>query len=141
MFPDFTYTETAVNTDMGRSVVFDMAEHKFSLTDGAARECTGMKAVRQWCELLLHTKRDRFAVYGDTAFGISIDDLIGAKTLPEAYLISELKREILEGLALCPAIERADSFSFARTKRTLEVNFTVYLYTGESGEVTVNVGG
>ncbi len=140
MFPEFTYTDTTEHTDTRRSVVFDSVEKRFRMVDGAAQECTGVDAVKQWCALLLHTKRGRYAVYGDTAFGITVDDIIGSRTMPDAFVWSELKREIMEGLALCPAIERADGFSFVRNRRTVDIRFMVYLRDGTQTEVQTNVG-
>ena len=63
------------------------------------------------------------------------------RQVPPGFIHSELAREIREACALCPAIDRADDFSFSREGRLLHVTFSVTLKTtGETMEVSEIVG-
>lgn len=123
------------------TIIFDYQTKRFCVVDGAPQVRDGVAAVRQWIELMLLTYRDRFAVYQNTRFGHTGEDLIGLRQAPPGYLHSELAREIREGCKLCPAIARADQFTFTRQGRSLIVRFTVTLKTGEQEEVSGIVGG
>lgn len=122
------------------TIIFDCQTQRFAVVDGAPQVRDGTAAVRQWIELMLRTYRDRFAVYRDTRFGHTGEDLIGMRQAPPGYLHSELAREIREACKLCPAIARADQFDFQRQGRTLVVRFVVTLKTGEQEEVSGIVG-
>ena len=140
MFPQTNLTVvTTTGDNIGRTPQFDAETLQFLMVDGANVECTDIAAVKQWIAQMLRTKRGAYAVYGDTGFGISTDDLIGTRSPPDGFVQSELKREITESLALLPTFERADRFTFTRSGRTLVIGFTVYLTSGESTEVTYDV--
>lgn len=147
MFPDtqgfvpIPPDDTSQPAETKNTIVFDYKTNRFRVIDGKPQTRDGAAAVRQWIELMLRTYRDRFTVYAGTQFGHTGEDLIGMRQAPPGFLHSELAREIREGCKLCPAIERADNFSFSRQGRSLLVHFTVTLKTGEQEEVSHNVGG
>ena len=146
MFPDsqgFVLVppdDNSQSTETKNTIIFDYDVNRFRVVDGKPQTRDGAAAVRQWVELMLRTYLDRFAVYQGTGFGHSGEDLIGMRQAPPGYLHSELAREIREGCKLCPAIARTDDFSFARQGRSLLVQFTVTLKTGEQMEVNGIVG-
>lgn len=146
MFPDDTGFVTSLPdggsgaAGTGDTLAFDYAAARFVLTDGSPDRQNGAAAVRQWVHRMLTTYRGRFAVYAGTRFGHTGEDLIGMRQAPDGFIHSELAREIREACALCPAIERADDFTFARAGRQLHVRFTVTLRTGEEMEVSADVG-
>ena len=146
MFPDtqgFVPVPPNDNSQVAETkntIIFDYETNRFRVIDGAPRTRDGVAAVRQWVALMLRTYRDRFTVYQGTQFGHTGEDLIGMRQAPPGYLHSELAREIREGCKLCPAIARTDDFSFSRQGRSLLVQFTVTLKTGEQTEVDGIVG-
>lgn len=125
--------------NIGTSFVYDHEKHTFVMLDGSPKECNQAEAVKEWISMMLRLNRNCCKVFEGTNLGISKDELIGSRTLPAGFARSELIREIQEMLLLCPAIESSYNYVFTRKKRTMEIAFTVILYTGESLEVVENV--
>lgn len=127
--------EELVKTDetiIGRTLVFDWTLRAYQMDGGGPVEATGHQAVKAWLEAFLRTPRGKYEVYDGLAYGCSVEDLIGKK-LPQGYALSELKREISEGAALCPAIREVKGFDQTGT----EIRFTVVLYNGESEAISI----
>lgn len=148
MFPDDTgflavipADDMSQDAEIGDTLAFDYERRRFVVVDGSPVCRNRAAAVRQWIHLMLITYRDRFRVYEGTVFGHTGEDLIGMRQVPPGFIHSELAREIREACALCPAIDRADNFTFDRRDRLLHITFTVTLKeTGEALEVSEIVG-
>lgn len=145
MFPIMPETEAEdVNIpvpveNIGTSFVYDHDKKSFIMVDGSPKECNQVKAVKEWISMMLRLNKNSCKVFEGTNLGISKDELIGSRTLPAGFARSELIREIQEMLLLCPAIASSYNYVFTRKKRTMEIAFTVTLYTGETLEVVENV--
>lgn len=131
--------------NIGRAFVFDYNTRKFTLSDGSVMECTGIGALKQWSQLLLHTLPDSAAIYqiySDTAaFGVALDRLIGRRYLPTEFVQAEIERQIREACVLNPAIASVSDFKFSRHDvHTMQVAFTVHTVSDESEEVTLDYG-
>jgi len=87
----------------GVTLVFDWTSDTYDMTEGSPTEVTGLEAVKAWLELVVRTRRGRYAIY-PADFGTSALDLIGRK-LPRGYALAELQRELEESAAYCPTIE------------------------------------
>lgn len=138
IFPQATSAAETLEEDsieVRTSFSFDDAAEKFTLIDGSPKAITGTAAVMEWLKLLVRTKPGKYAVYGDTAFGVDTTLLIGKKSLPSGAVLSELKRQITEGATLCPAIESVSDFSIDGST----ITFTVALKSGEGGEISVEL--
>ena len=138
IFPQATSaaeTLEQASTEVKTSFSFDDAASKFTLIDGSPEVITGTTAVKEWLKLLVRTIPGKYAVYGDTAFGVDTTLLIGKKSLPSGAVLSELKRQITDGALLCPAIESVSDFSIDGST----ITFTVALKSGEGGEVSVEL--
>lgn len=105
MFPtDYNFTNsiqstaTATNAQhsVGRSFAFDFKTHRFIFKDGKNVEDTQLEAIKQWIELFIRTEMKKFKIYTDT-FGLDLTKLLGYR-LPRAYIVSEIKRRITEGI-------------------------------------------
>lgn len=149
LFPDINQSAVLSNWDAATAAEdvaagfrYDHEAGGFVLTDGAPVEATGREAVREWIGMMLRVRKGRDAVFDGMRVqpGIDRDGLIGNRSLPSGFRRSELMREIRETLALCPAILSADGFHFAREGRALVVSFTVTLRTGDTMEVSADVG-
>ncbi len=148
MFPDDTgfiavipADDTSQDAQIGDTLAFDYDKKQFVIVDGTPVLRSRAAAVRQWIHLMLITHLDRFRVYEGTVFGHTGEQLIGMRQVPPGFIHSELAREIREACALCPAIDRADNFTFDRRDRLLHITFTVTLKeTGEALEVSEIVG-
>ena len=149
LFPDInqsavlSYLDAATAAeDVAAGFRYDHEAGGFVLTDGAPAVATGREAVREWIGMMLRVQKGRDAVFDGLRVqpGIDRDGLIGNRSLPSGFRRSELMREIRETLALCPAILSADGFHFAREGRALVVSFTVTLRTGDTMEVSADVG-
>lgn len=138
IFPETTTAEETLeeeSTEIGTSFSFDDSSGIFPLVDGSPTLISGTEAVKQWLNLLVRTIPDKYAIYGDTGFGVDTTLLIGKKTLPSGAVLSELKRQITEGAALCPAIDSVSDFSIDGST----ITFTVALSGGEEDEVSVEL--
>ena len=118
----------------GRSLEFDFKSKRFVTVNGSPRAISGEAAVRQWLELLVRTVPGRYAVYGDEAFGVDVTGLIGKKTAPSGEILSEIRRQVEEGAALCPAIRSVYGFALDGAALT----FTAELENGEE-DVTIEL--
>ena len=63
----------------------------------------GQGAAQAWLQQVLRTKRERYSIY-PTDFGAPAQTLVGQK-YPKGFLLSELRRQLAESAAYCPAIQ------------------------------------
>ena len=112
----------------------------FQLVDGALVERTGKEAVRQWFELMLRQKPGAIPVYRtDSSSQPGVDRTMLDRRMPEGWVQAEIERQVRETAAFCPAVRAVDSFVFTRLRRGLQVEFTAYLHTDETVEVSTYV--
>lgn len=125
--------------DIGRSIKFDYKKRQFIFINGVAEEVTKVEAVKQWLELMCRTLPNKYAVYGNSGFGIETDEIIGYKTLPKGFLYSEIQRQIKENSKMPRCIESIVNFSAENVDGELNIYFTAVLYTGEEVNINVNI--
>ena len=112
----------------------------FQLVDGALVERTGKEAVRQWFELMLRQKPGAIPVYRtDSSSQPGVDRTMLDRRMPEGWVQAEIERQVRETAAFCPAVRAVDSFVFTQLRRGLQVEFTAYLHTDETVEVSTYV--
>ena len=145
MFPevdyDFEFEEEQdtelLPTTLGRTPLFDFKAGKYVLKDGKVVECTQEQAVRQWVGFLVKTAAEKYAVYENTEFGTYIENYIGYKD--SAFVASEIKREIEEGIAQNRAIDRIEDFEAEREGGRLKISLTVIMTDETEIEVDTDV--
>lgn len=120
---------------LAKSFAFDYTSKTFRLVDGSPMLISGVDAVAQWLELFVRTIPNRYAVYGDQDFGVDATQAIGKKAVPNGAIISEIQREIEEGVLLCPAIRAVYDFNISGDT----VTFTVSLDDGEESELSIEL--
>lgn len=86
----------------------------------------GLETVKQAVFLLLSTEYDFSEIYND--YGIKIDDLIGRD---KYFIVSELKRRIVESLMEDNRIEDIQDFIFNEIDDRLEIKFNVVSIYGK----------
>ncbi len=112
----------------------------FQLVDGALVERTGREAVKQWFELMIRQKPGAIPVYRtDSASQPGVDRTMLDRRMPDGWVQAEVERQVRETAAFCPAVRAVDSFVFTRLRRGLQVEFTAYLHTDETVEVSTYV--
>lgn len=147
MFPDnFIKNTTTKNktAETGIDFLFDYSTGQHLIKNAVLVECSTLQGIQQFIQNVLRTKINTYKVYteGETeAFGISIYDYIGHRTLPMGYINSELKREVTEQLLKHPLIVEVKDWKGTREKRGLHISFTTVLADGTVLETTENVGG
>ena len=142
MFPDITEEQIQTNIESnekaayyGKSFLFDFKKGDFVMQNGKFIEVTGTEALKVWIEKILRTEKFRFKIYENGTrrqYGITIEDLIVGRSLPQSFVESELKREINEALLQHPEIESLTDMTFNREGSTLIISFTVNLINGDS---------
>ena len=112
----------------------------FQLVDGALVERTGKEAVKQWFELMLRQKPGAIPIYRtDSSSQPGVDRTMLDRRMPDGWVQAEIERQVRETAAFCPAVRAVDSFVFTRLRRGLQVEFTAYLHTDETVEVSTYV--
>lgn len=129
---------------IGRAPAFVWNENgrggAFQLVDGALVERTGREAVKQWFELMLRQKPGAIPIYRtDSSSQPGVDRTMLDRRMPEGWVQAEIERQVRETAAFCPAVRAVDSFVFTRLRRGLQVEFTAYLHTDETVEVSTYV--
>ena len=105
MFPsiDLSLINTTENDEMqlsnnhvGRSFAFDYENKCFIFANGNNKDTTQVDAIKQWIELFIRTRSDKFAIY-NSDFGVRLDGLLGYR-LPRSYVLAEIKKRIVNGI-------------------------------------------
>lgn len=125
---------------IGKASYFDYQEGQHWLVDGKDVKCGNVETVVQWIEKVLRTERGKYPIYTedeDEDFGISVYQYIGEKIAHPGFIASELKREITEQLLKHRHISGVEDFRAGREGRTLWVQFTAVLTTGDRIEKKV----
>lgn len=136
MFPNIFIEETSVNDEtknVGCDFLFNYETGQHIMKNAVLVECNTIQGVQQFIQNVLRTKINSYKVYTEDeteAFGISIYDYLGQRTLPLGYLNSELKREVTEQLLKHPLIASVNDWKGTREKRGLHISFTVTLADG-----------
>lgn len=130
--------QSELSSKIGRSFLFDYKKKQFVIMDGNVVEPSELEAIKQWLELLLRTALDKFIIYRGRAFGTTMENYIGIKSLPNGFIESELERELAEATNLCGAIERINSISTTRARDTLKIDLSVELKNKQLLEVSIN---
>lgn len=81
------------------SFVFDFDAGDFVVEDGNIKQCTGDEAIAIWVQKICRTEKNRYRVYDNTVYGVTIEDLITGTRYTIDFVESELRRE-LEGALL-----------------------------------------
>lgn len=146
MFPsDFIETTKTKNetAETGIDFLFDYSTGQHIMKNAVLVECTTLQGIQQFIQNVLRTKVNAYRVYTEgenNAFGISIYDYLGHRTLPMGYINSELKREVTEQLLKHPLIIEVTDWLGTREKRGLHISFTVKLNDGSTIKIRENAG-
>ena len=126
MFPsiDLSLINTTENDEMqlsnnhvGRSFAFDYENKCFIFANGNNKDTTQVDAIKQWIELFIRTRSDKFAIY-NSDFGVRLDGLLGYRIV----------NGILNG---CPAVVSVTDWVFSKGR----FSFTVTTNTGEEVKI------
>ena len=129
MFPNMDTVTKALTSDISggkKSFLFDFIKGEFVIRDGRPAVCSGQDALKVWIEKILHTEKDRFAIYLETEYGCRLEDLIVGSNYPVAFIEAELKREIEEALMQNKQITEISGFSLNRSANLLTVRMEVH---------------
>lgn len=121
----------AAQEAVGVAFPFDWEQDAYPMEAGSPAEVTGVEAVKTWFQLVLRTRRGRYAIY-PADFGCSTLDLIGKK-MPRGYRLSELRRELAESAVYCPVIRDISTLVYNGT--AIECTVTLDMDGTEQTEV------
>lgn len=110
---------------------FDFETGEHIIIDGKLTECSYKESIHQFTTFLLKTEVDKYQVYYDDNFGVSIYKYIGNRFSQTGFLISELKREITEQLTELEEITDISNFNAWFEHRNLYIDFDILLENGE----------
>lgn len=112
--------------DVKRSFVFDFNTGQFKLRNGIVQETSRIQAIKQWIELYIRVKKDKYKIYSSD-FGTDLSDLVGYR-LPREYQVSEIIRRLDDGIKKnCPNVVSITDWEFNNGT----FSFTVTTNTGE----------
>ncbi|MEH6940771.1 DUF2634 domain-containing protein [Bacillus sp. JJ722] len=137
MIPEENTEETSKAAYYGKSFLFDFDKGEFVFENGKMVVVTGKEALKVWITKVLKTEKFRFKIYEkeeekDTEYGVTIEDLVIGHNFSQAFIESELKREIEVALLRHPLIDFLSDFRFEREKSLLIIYFTVNIVDDES---------
>lgn len=116
--------ETIIPVFNGKSFLFDFETGDFIYLNKSPVEVSGIAALQIWIEKIIRTEKQRFRIYENTNYGVSIEDLIG-HIHPIGFAESELKRELTESILLNPVVEELTDWIFVINGSEWKVSFTV----------------
>ncbi|MGO5072333.1 DUF2634 domain-containing protein [Clostridium sporogenes] len=114
---------------LGKVFLFDFKNNRYVIKDGKPVECTERQALEQWIHWVLLTYKDKYNVYKGTDFYCNIEDLVRKKR--NAFVLSELQREIEEALKKHRYIDHIKNFATTQEKTILNVQFDAVLKNNE----------
>ncbi len=129
--------DTETSTTNKKSFLFDFDMGDFSIADGKIQVVEEIEALKVWIQKILKTEKFKFKIYDtgeEEQYGILILEFIN-NDYPQAFLYSEIQREITEALIKNPEIIDINNFNFAKDKRTLNVSFDVISIYGTTEQV------
>jgi len=106
----------------GKSFLFDFSAGEFVIQNGRLVET---EDISVWIEKILRTEKDRFDIYADTNYGVHLEDLIIGTNYDQAFVQSELKREIEEALLTHPDITGISNFTAEKTETGIIISMEV----------------
>jgi len=106
----------------GKSFLFDFQTGDFVIQNGKLVET---KDISVWIEKILRTEKDRYEIYTDTNYGVHLEDLIVGTNYDQAFVQSELKREIEEALLSHPDIAGISNFTAEKTETGIIISVEV----------------
>lgn len=130
MLPQITELEFEIDDfpeelpTLGKSFLYDFEKGEFVLKNGKPIILEGKNALKMWIEKTIRTERNRFEVYANKEYGVSLEDLIGSN-FPNDFIESEIKREIVSSLELHPHITAVENWDFERDGKWMKISFTV----------------
>lgn len=137
LFPDSTdITLEEESNIIKKSFAFNFDKKQFVIEKGSPKLIKDKEAIKNWITLLLKVYFEGADIYKGKNFGTKIKDLIGNHIYPVGFIESEIERDIKEKAHLNPFIQELSAFYFIRTKRGLNIQFTVILNNGERLEVS-----
>jgi hypothetical protein len=144
MFPQYnmqvnieTLSETIATS--GRVFLFDFVTKQHVFKDGKPVEATYYQAIQQWLTILIITESDKYEIYKDSGFGLSINQFIGRRDIPIGVINSELKRQIEEKSILHPEIIEIQNFTITREDGQITISFNVITRQGSLVDINVNL--
>jgi hypothetical protein len=115
-------TSTSTEASSKKSFLFDFTTGDFVVKDGKLKVSEGEEALKTWIGKVLRTQKDKYEIY--ESYGVKTLDLINGG-YPQAFVESELKREIKEALLSNSEINSVTDFNFSRANRKLSCGFKV----------------
>lgn len=111
---------------MKQDIVYDFNQREIVTTRGGNLELiSGKPALIQRIKKILHTTANRYDVYFDSGYGNCLENLVVGKTLPSAFLASEIEREVKECIGSMEDVKDVSRFSVIRDGARLTISFFV----------------
>lgn len=125
----FETQETKTVPKMGKSFSYDFKKGDFVKVDGRLEVIEDKEALELWITKAIMTEFYRFRVYDDVDYGTVTEGLIGTN-YPQAFIESELQREITLSVTRHELIDHLEDFSFERLSDEMMIYFTVITTDG-----------
>lgn len=106
----------------GKSFLFDFQTGDFVIQNGKLVETNDISV---WIEKILRTEKDRYEIYAGTEYGVRLEDLIVGTNYDQAFVQSELKREIEEAMLTHPEITGISGFTAEKTETKIIISVEV----------------
>lgn len=115
---------------MKYDISFDFDKNEIDTTrSGNIILITGKTALINRIRKVLHTAANRYAAYFDSGYGNQFEDYLVGKTLPSAFIVSEIERIVKDCVGKVEGVTDINSFSVTRDGAAVTIEFkaeTIY---------------
>ena len=146
MFPEIAQLEfkeqSAQMYQMGTSFLFNFKIGDFDVRDGRLVKVQDNEALKIWIAKILKTEKYRYLIYersDKNEYGVIIEDLLVGRDYPQAFIESELKREIEAAMLKHPLISSLSDWQIQKANPFLNISFKVNTINGSSFIQEVNI--
>lgn len=113
---------------------FDFAKNDFVISNGKFVLINGQELIKQKIEKVIRTEYNKYHVYDDVDYGVSLKSTIIGTALPLNYVKSEIERIVTEAVLKIDGVTNVSMFTVENDRSDVFVSFQVDTEFGSVSE-------
>lgn len=113
---------------------FDFAKNDFVISNGKFVLINGQELIKQKIEKVIRTEYNKYHVYDDVDYGVSLKSTIIGTALPLNYVKSEIERIVTEAVLKIDGVTNVSMFTVENDGSDVFVSFQVDTEFGSVSE-------
>lgn len=113
---------------------FDFAKNDFVTSNGKFVLINGQELIKQKIEKVIRTEYNKYHVYDDVDYGVSLKSTIIGTALPLNYVKSEIERIVTEAVLKIDGVTNVSMFTVENDRSDVFVSFQVDTEFGSVSE-------